>query len=86
MLIGVLKSLPAHFLLLFLKPHEELLGVTPDLGAGASPDVLLNHPPVFAEESESFEEPLVLGLSPTAMLRHFVGTGETILGERVACA
>ena len=56
---------------LFLEAHEELLGVTSYLRAGASPDVAFNSPPILLVELESLDEELVLLLSPAAMLRVF---------------
>ena len=56
---------------LFLEAHEELLGVTSYLRAGASPYVAFNCPPILLVELESLDEKLVLLLSPAAMLRVF---------------
>jgi hypothetical protein len=79
LLISITQTLAAHFLLLLLKPHEELLSVAPDLGTSTSANVLLDHAPILAVQLQSFKESLVLSFGPTTMLRHFVNSSEPIL-------
>jgi hypothetical protein len=69
-------------LLLLLKPHEKLLGVTPDLGACSRANMLFNQSPVFVVPPQAFEEASVLCLRPSAMLRNFVCLRESILREK----
>lgn len=51
-----------------LEAHEELLGVTSYLRAGAGADVAFDCPPILVVELETLDEELVFFLGPAAVL------------------